>query len=303
MVRGSDTISKSTRRRKRREKSEDEVSGDRATAASAAAADVARQEALKVRAAEDLRRAAEDARRQEEDRSWAEAVGGGGKAARKAVGGSGGAGVSGVVDSGRMERVRRLKEVEGEMQRLGLEKKRLREAVERLSGLGGGLLGAEVKQLQQALSLKEAAFNDAVSRHRGLRKGEVSFLPAASSTMAAPSGRPVGGGGGGAARGVSSSPVVGRGGNRGARGGRRGSWAPAAGNWTSLPHPSQSPIAHSSPQPVPAPAVSAVPPPPSPGPSLSLPPPVQAPVAAPPSGLNQELLSEFAEFLAQRQQR
>ena len=272
-----------------------------AAAARVAAAEAERKEALKVREAEDLRRAAEDARRLAEDRSWAEAVEGQGKAARKAVAASGGVGVSGSVNSARMERVRQLKAVEGEMQRLGLEKKRLREAVEGLEGLGSGLLSVERKQLRDALKVKEAAFNDAVRRHRGLKQGEVSFQPAASSTMAAPSGRSAGGGSGGAVRGAASSSMVGRGGNRGARGGRRGSWAPAAGNWTSLPHPSQSPIAHSSPQPVPAPVVAVAPPPSSPAPSLPSPAPVQSPVAAPPSGLNQKLMAEFAAFLEQRQ--
>ena len=171
-----------------------------------------------------------------------------------------------------------------------------------MDGLGSGVLGAERRQLHQALALKEAAFADAVRRHRVMRRGEVSFLPAASSTMAAPSGHSIGGGGGGAARGASTSSVVGRGGNRGARGGRRGSWAPAAGNWSTLPHPSQLPLAHSSPQVSSPPAISVAPPPSSLVPSLPSPSPVQAPVVAPNPSLNRALLEEFAEFLAKKQQ-
>ena len=173
----------------------------------------------------------------------------------------------------------------------------------KLEALGSGILGEERRQLRRALEAKEAAFRDAVRRHRELRVRDYgSFLPAASSTMAAPSGRPVGRGGGGAARGASTSPVVGRGGNRGARGGRRGSWAPAAGNWSTLPHPSQLPLAQSSPQVSSIPATSVVPPPSSPVPSLSSPSPAPAPVAAPNPSLNRALLEEFAEFLAKKQQ-
>ena len=176
--------------------------------------------------------------------------------------------------------------------------------MEKLVALGSGVLGEEKRQLRRALDVKEAEFKDAVRRHRDLKvRGVVgSFLPAASSTMAAPSGRSVGRGGGGAVRGALASPVVGRGGNRGARGGRRGSWAPAAGNWSSLPHPSQLPLAQSSPQSLSLPAASVAPPPSSPVPSLPPPAPVQAPAVAPNPGLNQALLEEFAEFLAKKQQ-
>ena len=179
----------------------------------------------------------------------------------------------------------------------------MREALGKLEALGSGVLGEEKKQLRRALEAKEAEFKDAVRRHRELKvRGVGTFLPAASSTMAAPSGRSVGGGGRGAARGALTSPMVGRGGNRGARGGRRGSWVPTAGNWSSLPHPSQLPLAQSSPQVVSLPAASVAPPPSSPVPSLPPPPPVHAPAVAPTPGLNRALLEEFAEFLAKKQQ-
>ena len=72
---------------------------------------------------------------------------------------------------------------------------------------------------------------------------------------------------------------------------------------TPVPHPSHVPLAQSSPQAHPVPSAAAVAPPPSsPVPSLPPPPPVQAPVAVPPSRLNQDLMDEFAAFLAQRQQ-
>ena len=143
---------------------------------------------------EDKRRAAEDARRKEEDRLYWEAVGGKEKEARKVAGSVAGGGFSGVVDQGRVERARQLKAVEAEMQRLGVEKKQVREALGKLEALGGGVLGEERKQIKRALAAKEAAFNDAVRRHRDLRtRGYGSFQPAASSTMAAPSGRSVGG--------------------------------------------------------------------------------------------------------------
>ena len=99
-----------------------------------------------------------------------------------------------------------MREAEGEMQRIGLEKKKLREALGQLEGVGSGFLKEEKDQLKRALKSKEADFAAAVRRHVVARKaGGVVFSPAASSTMAAPSARGAWGGGRGAVRGVTPS--------------------------------------------------------------------------------------------------